>query len=73
MAMAVLSTTHNTNLDGLVHSHCINVLSAAPAGSVDLIITDPPYIARYRSRDGREIRNDASAEWATPSRSASTA
>lgn len=37
-----------------------------PAASVDFILTDPPYLVNYRSRDGRAIRNDADDRWLTP-------
>ena len=50
----------------LLHGDCRDVLSNIPAGSVDLIVTDPPYIARYCSRDGRSILNDASDDWLLP-------
>jgi len=33
-------------------------MQAMPAGSVDLIVTDPPYLVDYKSRDGRRIAND---------------
>jgi hypothetical protein len=26
--------------------------------SVDFVLTDPPYIVRYRGRDGRTVKND---------------
>jgi site-specific DNA-methyltransferase (adenine-specific) len=37
-----------------------------PANSVDLILTDPPYLVNYRDRDGRTIQNDAKADWLKP-------
>jgi DNA modification methylase len=45
----------NTVLSG----DCIEVMDRLDTGSVDFILTDPPYLADYRSRDGRTIRNDA--------------
>ena len=54
-----MSTLRNT----IVHGDCIQVLSALPARSVDFILTDPPYIAAYRSRDNRTVRNDDNAAW----------
>jgi len=35
-----------------------SVLRQLPARSVDLVVTDPPYLCRYRDRDGRTIAND---------------
>ncbi len=34
------------------------VLSSFPGECIDLVITDPPYLARYRDRDGRTLAND---------------
>lgn len=34
------------------------VLSTFPANSVDLIVTDPPYLVGYRDRFGRTVAND---------------
>ena len=33
----------------------------------DFILTDPPYIAAYKSRDNQTVRNDDNAAWLTPS------
>jgi hypothetical protein len=38
---------------------------ALPARSIDFILTDPPYIASYRSRDKQTVRNDDNAAWST--------
>jgi DNA modification methylase len=37
---------------------CLGVLPQFPANSVDFILADPPYLARYVSRDGRTVPND---------------
>jgi site-specific DNA-methyltransferase (adenine-specific) len=47
----------------IVNGNCIDVLKAVPASSIDLILTDPPYICRYRDRQGRKIVNDDNAGW----------
>jgi DNA modification methylase len=36
------------------------------SGSVDFILTDPPYLVRYRSRDGRSVANDDNTRWLRP-------
>ncbi|WLB58963.1 DNA methyltransferase [Bradyrhizobium japonicum] len=36
------------------------------AASVDFILTDPPYLCRYRSRDGQTIANDDREGWLEP-------
>jgi DNA modification methylase len=48
------------------HSDCIGRMRAMQSQSVDFILTDPPYVARYRSRDGRKIANDDNADWLCP-------
>ena len=37
-------------------------MQAMPAACVDLIVTDPPYLVNYRSRDGRRIANDQAGD-----------
>lgn len=39
-----------------------NVLSNFSNGSIDLVITDPPYLCRYRDRAGRTLANDNNTE-----------
>ena len=53
--------------NSLILGNCIEVMKAMPAGSVDFILTDPPYIARYKSRDNQTLRNDDNAAWLPPS------
>jgi site-specific DNA-methyltransferase (adenine-specific) len=50
----------------IVHGDCIQVMRRMPANSVDLILTDPPYLVNYRDREGRSIQNDANADWLKP-------
>jgi site-specific DNA-methyltransferase (adenine-specific) len=45
---------------------CVELLRQMSGCSVDFVLTDPPYLARYRSRDGRTIANDADAAWLKP-------
>jgi DNA modification methylase len=37
-----------------------------PSASVDFILTDPPYLCRYRARDGQTVANDNNAAWLNP-------
>jgi DNA modification methylase len=50
----------------IVQGDCIAVMRRMDAGSADFVLTDPPYLVRYRSRDGRSIANDADASWLPP-------
>jgi site-specific DNA-methyltransferase (adenine-specific) len=51
----------------VVHGDCIDVMGRMPARSVDFILTDPPYIAAYKSRENKTILNDDNAAWLTGS------
>lgn len=44
--------------DRIIHGDCIEILTTLPDESVDLVLTDPPYLVRYRDRSGRTIAND---------------
>jgi site-specific DNA-methyltransferase (adenine-specific) len=50
----------------LIHGDCLNILPGLPADSADFILTDPPYITHYRSRDGRVVPNDDNDRWLKP-------
>jgi adenine-specific DNA-methyltransferase len=58
--MSTLPTGH------ILQGDCIGRMRAMPSQSVEFILTDPPYVARYRSRDGRKIANDDNADWLRP-------
>ena len=50
--------TVDTGTNTILNADCLKALPMLPDGSVNFILTDPPYITRYRSRDGRTIAND---------------
>ena len=50
----------------VIHADCLTALPELPAESVNFILTDPPYITRYKSRDGRTVPNDDNAAWLKP-------
>src|SRR4051794_37541129 len=45
---------------------CSHVMRRLDSASVDFILTDPPYLCRYRSRDGQTIFNDDREDWLQP-------
>lgn len=51
-------TIMNLYRNALLRADCLDILPRLASGSVDLILTDPPYVKRYQSRDGRVIPND---------------
>lgn len=55
-----------TSRFSLHHGECAAVLATLPSGSVDLVVTDPPYICRYRDRSGRTVANDNHSAWLAP-------
>jgi site-specific DNA-methyltransferase (adenine-specific) len=53
-------------LNSIWHGDCVRVMHAMKTGSVDFILTDPPYICRYQSRTGQAIANDNNDRWLRP-------
>jgi DNA modification methylase len=50
----------------ILHGDCVQVMRELPSASVDFILTDPPYLVRYRDRNGRTVANDDRADWLKP-------
>jgi site-specific DNA-methyltransferase (adenine-specific) len=66
-----MTTAANTSIqpftaNTVIHGDCIDVMHRMETGSVDMVLTDPPYITRYRSRDGQTVKNDDNARWLAP-------
>ena len=57
-----VSTVTNT----VRHGDCVKLMRRMESASVDFILTDPPYIVRYRDRAGRSIANDDNGRWLEP-------
>src|SRR5262249_43794708 len=53
-------------LDRVVHGDSRKALLRLPDQCVDFVLTDPPYVVHYRSRDGRSIVNDDRTDWIEP-------
>lgn len=53
-------------LDRVLHGDCTVIMREMPSASVDLIVTDPPYLVDYRPRDGRRCSGDDDASWLAP-------
>jgi DNA modification methylase len=45
---------------------CCSVMQQLPDYSIDLVLTDPPYLINYQSRDGRNIAGDVNDGWLIP-------
>jgi DNA modification methylase len=52
----------------IITGNCMQVMQEMPSASVDCVITDPPYLVNYHSRDGRGYRNDnpSDTSWLLP-------
>lgn len=50
----------------MILGDCLSVMPTIPSGSVDLIVTDPPYLVNFTDRSGRSIANDRNDEWLAP-------
>jgi adenine-specific DNA-methyltransferase len=49
-------------LNTVQRGDCLKLLQQLPDACVDLVLTDPPYLARYTARDGRRIAGDDNAD-----------
>ena len=56
----------DTAANQIIHGDCIKVMRGMPDASVDLIVTDPPYLVNYRPRDRRSIAHDNDDKWLKP-------
>jgi site-specific DNA-methyltransferase (adenine-specific) len=50
----------------ILNADCLKGLPMLPNRSVNFILTDPHYITRYKSRDGRTVPNDDNNAWLKP-------
>ena len=53
-------------IDTITQGDCTIGMAELAAGSVDFVLTDPPYIVNYRDRSGRSVTNDDSSRWLRP-------
>ena len=58
--------TINTFINQIIRGDCVEVMGEMPSASVDLVVTDPPYLVNYRSSDGRRYPNDDNDRWLAP-------
>jgi hypothetical protein len=59
----LVSSLRGSEASGAAHGDCLRVLPELPTGSVDFVLTDPPYLTRSQSRDGRTVTNDDNDRW----------
>ncbi len=51
----------------VIRDDCLAALPQLAPASVDFILTDPPYLVKYRDRKGRTVANDDNHNWLEPS------
>lgn len=66
--MKIITTEHFTRMptNTVLHGDCVTLMRDIECQAIDFILTDPPYITRYRPRDGRTVRNDDNSRWLQP-------
>jgi adenine-specific DNA-methyltransferase len=62
----VLTGVSAMHTNSIVHGDCLTSLPQLSPESINFILTDPPYITRYKSRDGRTVPNDDNDAWLKP-------
>jgi DNA modification methylase len=58
--------TSGAQPNAVLQGDCVAVMRQFRGCSVDFVLTDPPYLAHYRSRDGRTVANDSDGAWLRP-------
>lgn len=53
-------------INTILRGDCRDVLKSMPGNSFDLVVTDPPYLVRYKERSGRSIKGDRYGDWLQP-------
>lgn len=54
-------------LNRITHGDCFQLLPTLPKESVDLVVTDPPFLVKYKTLEGRRAYpNDDSPWWLKP-------
>jgi adenine-specific DNA-methyltransferase len=53
-------------INKVILGDCLERLRTMPSQSVDMVLTDPPYMVRYTDQAGRSIANDDNSRWIFP-------
>lgn len=54
------------SMNAVILGDCCSVMQQFPDSSMNLVLTDPPYLINYQSRDGRTIAGDTNDVWLLP-------
>lgn len=67
MATTIAAAPQYGNFTNQIHhGDCVEFMRKLPAGSIDFVLTDPPYLVNYHDRTGRTIPNDHASDWIRP-------
>ncbi|HUO08163.1 MAG TPA: DNA methyltransferase [Phycisphaerae bacterium] len=61
-----MNSTIEQYANRVVYGDCLQILRDLPSASVDMVLTDPPYLVRYKDRQGRTVANDDNDRWLFP-------
>lgn len=61
-----MTTTAQAPRNTIFNGDCIDMMQAFDTGSIDFVLTDPPYVTNYRDRQGRSVKNDDNGRWLKP-------
>jgi len=50
----------------ILHADCLTALPRFSSGSIDFVLTDPPYLVSYHDRTGRTLAGDQDGLWLKP-------
>ncbi|MDQ1153437.1 DNA methyltransferase [Brevundimonas sp. SORGH_AS_0993] len=64
--MQSASIPPTTPRNRIARGDCIRMMQQLANDSVDLVVTDPPYLCRYTDRSGRTVANDDNDAWLRP-------
>jgi site-specific DNA-methyltransferase (adenine-specific) len=53
-------------INRVINADCLAALPQLPDGSVDFVLTDPPYLVGFHDRHGRSIAGDVDGQWLKP-------
>lgn len=63
---ALPTADHYSLVNSIIHADCVHAMRGIPTGKVDFVLTDPPYLVQYQSRDGRILDGDGKSDWLVP-------
>ncbi|GLK65611.1 hypothetical protein GCM10017635_30880 [Paracoccus kondratievae] len=61
-----MTNSTQTPRNVIFNADCIGVMRSFDRGTMDFILTDPPYVTNFRDRQGRTVANDDNGRWLCP-------